>query len=333
MSRNLVKFAVMAALAAGGLSTTAEAASKVIKVGINVTEQHYEYKAMEAFKAYVEDKTDGAIEVQLYSNSLGNDLEILDAIKLGTVQMNLPTPSVLGNIVKDFRLPDLPFIFPNLKVAHRVADSAWAQALLDELEPVGYVGLAIGDFGFRHISNSARPITSLEDLKGLKIRVMQNKATLDIFRQIGVNPTPMAFAEVFSALQLGTVDGQENPYANTYQQRFYEVQKYLSNSGHAYSWVILVIGKTFFDSLDDQEQAVVREAADVWRTQMREASRRADTEALAKMIAAGSIYTEMTPEARDAILQAAWPAVERQGNAVSEEMFEGLMAAIDAAGE
>ncbi|MFV0335207.1 MAG: TRAP transporter substrate-binding protein [Tropicimonas sp.] len=311
------------------LALPALAADKVIKVGINVTEQHYEYKAMEKFKEHVETQSDGAMRVELFANTLGNDLEILDAIKLGTVQMNLPTPSVLGNLVKDFRLPDLPFIFPDEETANRVADSDWAKKLLAELEPVGYVGLAIGNFGFRHISNNVRPIATLEDLDDLKIRVMQNSATLDVFRSIGTNPTPMGFAEVFSGLQLGTIDGQENPYTNTYQARFFEVQKYISNSGHAYSWVILVIGKKFYDGLDDDERRIVDEAAAIWADHMRKSSRETDAAALQEIVAAGTTYTEITPEERSRIRQAAFPTVEKYGNEISPEMFRELVEVIE----
>ncbi len=163
--------------------------------------------------------------MQIYpSNQLGNDQEALEQIKFNAVQMNLPSPAVLGNIVKDFNILTLPFIFPNEEIANQVVDGEWGKMLSSKLEKAGYVGLGYGNFGFRHVTNNVRPISKVSDMDGLKLRTMQNRAHLDAFRSLGANPTPMAFSELFSSLQQGVVDGQENPYTNIYSQRLYEVQ-------------------------------------------------------------------------------------------------------------
>ncbi|SJZ66146.1 TRAP transporter substrate-binding protein [Consotaella salsifontis] len=325
--------AAVVAGAALALSTLAGAAAdKVIKIGTGISEQHYQYHAIQEFKKYVEDKSGGHLGVEIYPNAmLGGDLDVLEAIKLGTVQMNVPTPSVLGNFVKEFRLPDLPYVFPNEAVANRVADSPWAEELLKKLEPVGFRGLAIGDFGTRHITNRVHPITSLADLKGLKLRVMQNPVILDVFRALGANPTPMGFGEVFSALQTGAIDGQENPYATILLSRFYEVQPYLSNSGHMHSWDVLIIGKAFYDGLTPEEQKVVSEGAKIFAAYERKASKESETEALQKLIATGITYTEISPENLAEMRNTALPVVEKHGKEISPEMYDGLMKAIDAA--
>nr|WP_277422701.1 TRAP transporter substrate-binding protein [Photobacterium sanguinicancri] len=241
----LSKIAALAAVPLMAMSLHVQA--KTMRIGIGVPESHFEFAAMQKFEKYVEDNTD--ISVTIYpSNQLGNDQEALEQIKFNAVQMNLPSPAVLGNIVKDFNILTLPFIFPNDDVANQVVDGEWGQELSSKLEKAGYVGLGYGNFGFRHVTNNVRPIKTIADMDGLKLRTMQNKAHLDAFRSLGANPTPMAFSELFSSLQQGVVDGQENPYTNIYSQRLYEVQKYVSDTGHVYSWVVFVVGKKFYDA-------------------------------------------------------------------------------------
>jgi len=322
---SVAKWMLIAASAIVMGTASAEAAPKIIRAGYGVPEAHYEHKAMVEFKRHVEEKSGGDLKVELYPNAmLGSDMEVLDSIRLGTAQMNIPTPSVLGNFVKEFRLADLPFLYPSEDVANRVADGPWTKKLMKKLQPVGFVGLGVGNFGFRQISNNIRPINTIKDLQGLKIRVMQSSVILDVFRALGSNPTPMAFGEVFSALQTGTIDGQENPYANTYQPRFHEVQKYISNSSHMYSWGILVIGKKFYDGLTDKERTIVDEGGHVFSIAMRKLSTEDEAAALDKIIKAGNVYTVIAPDARKQMQEAAAPTIEKHGNSISPEMFKEL---------
>ncbi|MFV0335208.1 MAG: TRAP transporter substrate-binding protein [Tropicimonas sp.] len=310
---------------------SASAAPTTIKVGLSVTEQHYEFHAMQKFEAYVEEQTNGELQVELYSHTLGNDSEVLEAIKINAAQMNVPAPSVLGGYAKEMRLLELLYVFPDEETASRVADGPWGQKLLETLDPAGFTGLAITNFGFRQISNDIRPIEKLSDLKGLKMRVMQNKATLEAFRALGTNPTPMAFSEVFSALQLGTVDGQEGPYTNTYQERFNEVQKYVSDSAHAYSWAVILIGKKFFAGLPPEQQQIIRDGSRIAVLHMRDAAAKQDAESLQKMIDGGITFTPIPEETRQAIKDAVRPAVEASGKDISESMYQELLEAVEAA--
>ena len=328
--KTMSRLGLIAAAATMMLAGPALAADKVIKVGTGISEQHYQYRALQEFERYVEETSGGSLQVEIYPNAmLGSDLEVLESIKLGTVQMNVPTPSVLGNFVKEFRLPDLPYIFPDETIANEVAQSPWADDLLAKLEPVGFEGLAIGDFGTRNITNDIRPITSLDDLEGLKIRVMQNPVILEVFRSLGTNPTPMGFGEVFSALQMGTIDGQENPYATILLSRFYEVQKYLSNSGHMHSWDVLVMGKQFYDKLTPEQQQIVRDGAQIFAASERKASQESEASALKELIANGVTYTEISPENQAEMRAAAMPTVEKYGNEISPEMFSALVALVE----
>lgn len=302
-----------------------ESEVKVMKVGIGVPESHFEFKAMQSFADYVEKQTEGKLDVQIYpSNQLGNDQEVLEAITLNTAQMNLPAPAVMGNIVKEFNILELPFIFPTEDVANKVVDGQWGQELLGKLENAGYVGLGYGNFGFRHVTNNVHPITQLSDFKGLKLRTMQNRSHLDAFRALGANPTPMPFSELFSSLQLGTVDGQENPYTNIYSQRLFEVQKYASDTGHVYSWVVFVVGKKFYDGLTVEQQKVLQDAAVIAKNEMRAAVRAQDEQSLQKMIEAGVQFHKLSESAKVEIRDAVAPVVKQHGDQIDPVFFAEL---------
>ncbi len=303
--------------------------TKTMKVGIGVPESHFEYAAMVKFKEHVEQETNGSIKVQIYpATQLGNDQETLEAIKTGTVQMNLPSPAVMANFVKDFNILTLPFIFETQEIADEVTSGEWGQKLLKKLEAAGYVGLGFGDFGYRHTTNSKRPIETVDDFKGLKIRVMQNPAHLDVFRALGANPTSMAFSEVFSSLQQGVIDGQENPLKNITSNKLHEVQKYLTLDGHVYDWVIFVVGKDWYDGLTPEQQKALQEGAQIAGEHMRNAVKEEDAEALQVMKDAGIQVTELTPEAKEEMKAKVQPVVEKYGKEINEELYQELLDAI-----
>ncbi len=300
-------------------------AAKTMRIGIGVPESHFEYVAMEKFEQHVESATNNSIKVTVYpSNQLGSDQEALEQIKFNAVQMNLPSPAVLGNIVKDFNILTLPFIFPTEEIANQVVDGEWGQELSSKLDKAGYVGLGYGNFGFRHVTNNVRPIQTLEDFKGLKLRTMQNKAHLDAFRALGANPTPMAFSELFSSLQQGVVDGQENPYTNIYSQRLYEVQKYVSDTGHVYSWVVFVVGKKFYDGLTEQEQTALQEGAKIAINHMRSAVKDTDEQSLQNMIDAELTYTPIDPAVKAEILEKVTPVVQEYADKINPDLYKKL---------
>ncbi len=317
----LVSMAVLALTGCG----EKEDKVQVMKVGIGVPESHFEFKAMKSFEAFVEEQTQGKLDVQIYSsNQLGNDQEVLESIKLNTVQMNLPAPAVMGNIVKEFNILELPFIFPTEDIANQVVDGEWGKELLRRLENAGYVGLGYGNFGFRHVTNSIKPITQLSDFEGLKLRTMQNRSHLDAFRALGSNPTPMPFSELFSSLQLGTVDGQENPFTNIYSQRLFEVQPYASDTGHVYSWVVFVVGKKFYDGLSPEHQQILQQGADLAKEEMRSAVRLQDEESLQKMIESGVKFHKLSEAAKQEIREAVAPVVKDHGDQIDPAFFADL---------
>lgn len=301
-----------------------------MKVGIGVPETHYEYEAMEKFKESLESETDGQINVEIYpANQIGTDSEVLESIKQGTAHMNLPSPAVLSNIVKEYNVLSLPFIFPDQAVADAVIEGPVGEELLSKLEDKGYVGLGFGDFGFRHTTNSKHPIEEVEDFEGLKIRTMENPAHLDVFRELGANPTPMAFDELFSSLQQGVVDGQENPLPNIYSNKIHEVQPFLTLDGHVYEWVVFVVGKDFYDNLSPDQQKALQNASDVAIQHMRSAVKDADAEALEGMKEAGVEVTELSPEAKEEMVEKVNPIVEKYAEEIDIDLYNRLVEEVD----
>ena len=193
------------------------------------------------------------------------------------------------------------------------------------------MGLGFGDFGFRHITNNLRPIQTVEDMKGLKIRTMSVPIHLEMFEAMGASPTPMNSSEVFSALQQGVVDGQENPCSNIYSNKYHEVQKYLTLDGHVFTFVTFVCSKEWFESLTEAEQTAVREGVDIATEYMSQACTAEDEAALEAMIAEGLQVTELTEEAKDGFRAAVADVRERNGNAINPEMYQQMMQAIEAA--
>lgn len=305
-------------------------AKVVMKVSIGVPESHFEFKAMELFKKHMADNTN--VEVQIFpSNQLGSDQEALESMRINTVHMNLPDPAVLGNMVKEYNLLSFPFLFKDQSVANKVVDGEWGKTLLKKLEKIGYVGLGFGDFGFRHITNNVRPITKIEDLKGLKIRTMQNPVHLDVFRTLGANPTPMAFSEVFSSLQQGVIDGQENPLKNIESSKLYEVQKHLTLDGHVYAFVVFVVSKKFFDALSPEDQQHMQKAADIAVQHMRDSVQKEDEQALEILKNAGVQIHTLSDEQKVAMTKMVEEVKVKYAKQINLDFYNELKAAISKA--
>ena len=233
--------------------------TKTMRIGLATAATHIQNTGSEAFKKFIEEKTNGAIKVEIYPGAqLGDNKAMLDSVKIGAVDGIFPSPADLGNIDKNFNIMNFPFLFSSQEVANRVTDGPWGDKMLALLDQYGYKGLAIVDSGFRQTTNSKHAIKSLDDFKGLKIRMQPNPLHLDIFRALGANPAPLSFAELFSALQQGVMDGQENPLNNIYSSKLHEVQKYVTLDGHIYDTNIFLVGKTFYEGPDAGTAGAVR---------------------------------------------------------------------------
>ncbi|MDF2676821.1 MAG: tripartite ATP-independent periplasmic transporter solute receptor, DctP family [Bacillota bacterium] len=235
----------------------------VIKYGHICAEDHSVQLSALKFKEYVEKESNGEIKVELYPNGiLGGDVQMTEAVAMGTLQMALPSTSVLVMYSPQFGALDMPFMFTNTEKAFEGLNGGPIGEKLDaELEKVGIVNLGYNFNGMRSMTNNVKPINEPADLAGIKMRVMESPVFIDMFKYLGSNATPMSFSELFTGLQQKTVDGQENPASLIYASKFQEVQKYLSLTEHVYSFCANLMNQDFYDSLTDDQKKIVNEGA------------------------------------------------------------------------
>lgn len=244
-----------------GIALQAHAATEV-NLGHTLSGSSHYSVGTDAFKEVLERLSDGEFTVTEHtSGSLGGEREMIEGLQIGTVDVVITSTGPLGNFVPETYVLDLPFLFENYDQARCVLDSELGDELLEKMGDHDLIGLAWTENGFRHLTNSQREIATPADAEGLRVRTMENEVHQEAFRQIGARPTPMAFPELFTALQQGTVDGQENPITVIVATNFWEVQDYLSLTGHVYSPAIVLGSPILLDGLSDEERSWFREAA------------------------------------------------------------------------
>ena len=213
------------------------------------------------FKELVEKKTQGKVDVKLFPNSqLGGERDAIEGISLGTIDMGVMTNAPISGFVPQFQVLDLPFIFKDAAQAHKVLDGDFGKNLLKRLEARNIIGLGFAEGGFRHMLNNVRPIKTPDDVKGIKFRVMESPTYIGMCKALDSNPTPMAWGETFTAVQQKTIDGLEIPVPVIYQNKYYEVTKYLSLTNHTYSPLVFMISKKTWDKMPADVQKAVRES-------------------------------------------------------------------------
>jgi tripartite ATP-independent transporter DctP family solute receptor len=239
--------------------------------------------------------------------------------------MVVTSTSPLVGIVKELGVFDLPFLFANEKEADAVLDGPAGAALSKKLEEVGLINLAYWENGFRNLTNSKHPVAKVEDFSGIKVRVMQNNIFLDTFKTLGSNAVPMSFSELFTALETKTIDGQENPYVTILTSKFFEVQKYLSMTRHAYTPFIVLYSKKMFDALSKDEQAALREAAIEGQKVQRAVIRAADGKALAELKTRGMQVNDVTPAEQKRMFEKVKPVYEKNTATIGAETINSVM--------
>ena len=310
---------IFSALAAASLALflTAPASAqvaqeRVIRFGHLNNADHPVSFGVKRFSELLAAKSGGKMKVQEFpASQLGNELQQQSALQGGVQQMSAPATTSLAGIVKEFGLVNFPFSVSTFEQADALLDGPLGQALIAKLPEKGLVALGYWDLGFRNVTNSKHPITKAEDLDGLKIRVIPNPVFLETFRAFKANPVPMAFAELYGALEARAVDGQENPYAVILSNKFYEVQKYLSATNHVYAANIVLVSKKFWDSLTPAEQKMMNEAADETRSYQRQVSRAAAQKAVGELQAKGMQYNQISPAEQKRMAQIAKPVTEK----------------------
>ncbi|WGF88520.1 TRAP transporter substrate-binding protein [Marinivivus vitaminiproducens] len=289
----------LAALLAGTalVLTMAAAEARELRLGHNAAPGNPKDAGAIFFKDRLAEISDGELTVQVGGNSqFGDDVEMLTALRLGTLDMSINSQGPLAGIVPESAVFGLPFLFEDHAAAWKVLDGPLGDELAAKSLEQQMVLVAYWDNGIRQISNNVRPIEAPEDLRGLKIRTPQDPATIDTFSTLGANPTPMQFSELYIALQQGVVDGQENPLMNIYSSKLFEVQKFISMSGHKYEMTPFLVSQLTWDTLSEEEQGWIRQAAIEARDYERELSRDSDSELRGKMEEAGVAFNEVDPE-------------------------------------
>jgi tripartite ATP-independent transporter DctP family solute receptor len=274
------------------LAATPALAKTVLKLGTSTQPSHIYNVAAEFFAKEVAAASKGEIEVQVFpASQLGSERDMVEGLQLGTLEMTLTSTGPLGNFVPQVKLFNLPFLFKDRETCYKVLDGPVGTQIAARFPAVGIRSLGWYENGFRNITNSKRAIQSPADMGGLKIRVMEDDVFILTMKSLGASPLPMAFGELYTALEQKTVDAQENPLAVINSSRFFEVQKFLAMTGHFYSPAMMLISEITWKSLTPDQQKVVAEAAAKARDFERKISLEADQKLEAELQAAGMTVT------------------------------------------
>ena len=296
MSKILTMTAMMSCLMAAPI--TVVAAPVTVKLGIGQPEGSFMYNSHVKFKEVLEAESNGRYLVNIFhSEQMGGDREMIEATQLGNLTATSVSSSPVAAFNKDYFVLDMPFMFQDRETAYKTLDGKLGQTLLDSLDKFDLKAMVFYENGFRHVTNSRRPIRTPDDVKGLKLRTMQNAIHLAAWKALGANPTPMAFGEVFVALQQKTIDGQENPPMQIWDNKFYEVQPYMTKTNHIYTPLILLINKDFYDGLPEDDRKLFISAAEQMREYNRSEAVKLANETEANLTKTGMIeILELTPE-------------------------------------
>ncbi|MGQ3117472.1 MAG: TRAP transporter substrate-binding protein [Hydrogenophaga sp.] len=298
----LFRRTLIAATAAAALATPFAASwaqdikPRIIRFGYGLNEISNQGRATKLFAEEVEKASGGKMKIRaIGAAALGSDVQMQQALIGGAQEMMVGSTATLVGITKEMAIWDTPFLFDNAKEADVVLDGPVGQKVMDKLQEKGLVGLVYWENGFRNLTNNKRAVTKLEDMDGIKLRVMQNNVFIDSFKTLGANAVPLPFSELFTALETKTVDGQENPYNTILSSKFYEVQKYLTVTNHVYSPWIVLVSKKYWDGLSKDEHKVLLDAARKSRDFERQDTRAEADKALADLKGKGMQINQLSP--------------------------------------
>lgn len=320
---------IAAALLTLGLAGPALAQDIKAKLGTSLPDTHPQTIGARKFAELVDQKSKGRIKITVYSGAqLGSDQQMQAALRGGTQEFTVPSTATLTNLVKEFGVIGLPFSFASEKQADAVLDGPFGQGLLARLPEKDLIGLGFWENGFRNFTNSKRPINKADDLAGLKVRTMQNNLYIDLFNGLGANAVPMPVNELFTALETRAVDAQENPFTVVHAQKFYDVQKYLSTTGHAYDALVLVAGKKFWDGLKPEDKATLQSAAREATLFQRQTSRELNTRMRGELVKLGMQVNDVSDAERQRMREKLAPVIAKHQAAVGDETAKAFFDAI-----
>jgi TRAP-type transport system periplasmic protein len=249
-------------------------------------------------------------------------MSTVSALQGGTVDITVLNSGILASQVKDFEVFDFPFLFANAKEADAIVDGPFGQKLHARLQDKGIVGLSYWELGFRNITNGKRAVNKVEDLEGLKLRVIPNAINVDWVKAVGANPTPMAFPEVYAGLESKAIDGQENPFSVILANKFFEVQKFLVVSNHQYNPQSMIFSKKVWDTLSADEKKILQDAAVEAARYQRQVNRDAAAGQLDQLKKAGMTVTELPPAEQAKLRDKFKPVIDKHGAAIAATVAE-----------
>lgn len=310
-------------VACSGDSSTSEGKPTVLKLAHTGSDSHqYEVGAKE-FAKLVEEKSDGEITVDIHGNStLGDEAEATEQVADGTIEMTVvAADSSLANTVPEMNLFGVPYLFEDKEHVYEELDGETGEELLGYINDKNMKGLGFWEVGFRHMTNNKKEVMEPADLKGMKIRVQPAPVWEAHMKALGASATPVSFTELYSALDQGLVDGQENPLFSIYSMKFYEVQKHVSLTGHTYSPAVVIMSQKAWNGLNDEQQQLIEEAVEEAATYQRDYLAQQEEEIIEELEGSGVIFTEPN---RDAFMEATKDVGETTKNQVPSDLIEKI---------
>ncbi len=297
-----------------------------LKFAFSLAKDHPLGQGAQKFADLVAQKSGGKIKVSLFPNAvLGGDPQNLSAVRGGTLDFTSMATGLLAGIDKQFMVFDFPFLFNNAQEAYALSDGPVGTQLLNGLSAHGLVGLGIWDLGFRHMTNSKRPIGKIEDLQGLKLRVIASPIYIDMFNTLGANPVPMTFGEVYGALESKAIDGQDNPVGVIESAKFAEVQKYLSLTRHIYTGMPFLMSKKTWDGMSATERKIITDAASEAKDEERRISQAKEIQAIDGLRKTMQV-NEVSPAEVARLRQKVQPVVDKFAKEVGEPVIQQVTA-------
>ncbi|MFC6671615.1 TRAP transporter substrate-binding protein [Marinobacterium aestuariivivens] len=324
LAKNCVKTALAAALSAAVFSGSVAADN--LRLAGNFPTTHSSSIAMEQFKERLPELSGGELTVDVFpAMQLGGAKENIDQVRSGVLEMTWVGASYLSRIVPELEAVSLPFVYANRDEAFKVVDGPVGDMLNEKLAEKGFIALGFMELGSRHVTNSQHPIKTLADFDGLKIRLQPNETHLATFRALGASPVSMGINEVYSALQQGVIDGQENPYSVIESRKLNEVQTYLTDTSHFFDFIVVVANKRKFEKLEPSEQQAVRDAMAEAVTWQRAKAAEEDSAAREKL-AANMQLVEVTPELRQQMRERTAPVIESLKERIGADLIDAVLA-------
>ena len=328
MKRLMLKsIAAAVALVAFGVASAQDIKEHTIKFATQNPKGHPIAMGMEKFAEIVAAKSGGKIKVNLFLGGvLGGDQANVSAVQGGTLEMVVMNTGIMASVAKELSVFDFPFLFANTREADAIVDGPVGKKMHAKLEEKGLVGLAYWELGFRNITNSKRPLNKVEDIAGLKLRVIPNPINVDWVKALDANPTPLPFPEVYAAMEQKAIDGHENPLTVINANKFYEVQKYVAITNHQYNPQSVVISKKYWDTLNAAEKKLLDDAADEAAKYQREQSRGMMGAALDNLKKNGMQVTEFSPAEVAKLREKMKPVIAKHAALVGEATVNEVMA-------